>query len=90
MKKTSFLILLIAVSCTKQPVFSEAEGKRVAERCIETSQAPGVYSISPGRVASSNSDDNIPNARAVVKLGGTRAGADAINACIRQAAARVG
>ncbi len=89
MKKTFLFIALLAAGCSKPPVFSAEEGKLVAQRCIEQTGAPGVYSIQPGRVSASNSDDNLPRARAVVRLGGTKAGAAQINSCIQRKAAAV-
>ena len=65
------------------PLVSVSEGNAVARQCVNETAAPGTYSISPGQ-ASSRLESRIPTARAVETLGGTKAGADAINACIQR------
>ena len=86
MQKITLLSILVLAGCTVKPAFSPEQGKAIAQACIEQVQAPGTYSISPGR-PSANPEGALPRASAVERLGGTNSGADAINACIRQRAA---
>ncbi len=90
MKKTiivSSLAALTVTGCTIHPTFSPSQEKEVTRTCIEEVQAPGTYSISPGKPSASNSVDGfLPRASPVKTLGGTEYGASAINSCIRRRA----
>lgn len=85
MRLISVFSFFALISCAVPPTFSPEEGKAVTDACIAEVQAPGAYSVSPGR-ASTSGRDALPNARAIATLGGTSAGAAAINACIQRQA----
>lgn len=83
MQKIALLSVLILSGCTVKPAFSPEQEKAIAQACIEEVNAPGTYSISPGR-PSANPEGALPRASAVERLGGTASGASAINACIQR------
>lgn len=85
MKKILLVNVMFVAACTVQPVFTPEQGKSSAKACIEEVQAPGVYSMSPGR-PSASPREALPRARAVERLGGTSSGAAAINSCIQRRA----
>lgn len=82
-----FLIagLLLLTGCEVSKPLPQNEVEALVDTCLEETQAPGTYSVFPGS-ASSNLEGALPRANAVETLGGTRNGADAINACIRRRA----
>ncbi len=65
------------------PIVSQSEGEEIARSCVSETGAPGGYSLLPGQI-SPTPDNRYPRARAIETLGGTKSGADSINACIRQ------
>lgn len=76
------VLLLALAGCSTVPrtVVSSEDGERIAQQCIAETGAPGKYSLSV------NPDGNsfmgrLPKASPVAGLGGTQAGADAINSC---------
>lgn len=73
---------LLAACTGVSPLVTPEEGERVARQCLEQTNAEGTYSIRPAQ-GSSSIDGRIPQAHAVENLGGTQAGEDAINSCIR-------
>ncbi len=78
---------LVMTGCSIHPTFSPEEEKQIVDTCMQETQAPGLYSISPGRVTTSNNPEGVlPRARPVETLGGTTAGAAAINSCIMRRA----
>jgi hypothetical protein len=81
---TLVLSVGVLVSCTgTNPLVSPEEGERIARACQQQTQAVGTYSIRAAQ-GSSSLLGRIPRADAVKSLGGTQAGADAINACIQR------
>lgn len=86
MQKSLLLSVLFLAGCTVKPVFSPEQEKAIVRACMEQVQAPGSYSISPGR-PSANPEGALPSASAIKGLGGTTSGAAAINACIQQGSA---
>ena len=75
------LVILGVAGCTgPQLAVSPEEGERIARQCMEDSAAPGTYSLSLN-VRGRSYMDRLPKASPVVGLGGTQAGADAINSC---------
>ncbi|WP_298971720.1 hypothetical protein [uncultured Roseobacter sp.] len=85
MRKLLFPVFLVLAGCATSKPLPQSEVKALVDACLEETQATGVYSVFPGG-ASSNPEGALPRARAVENLGGTKSGADAVNACIRRRA----
>ncbi len=85
MRYTVVLSVLILAGCEVSKPLPPSEAEALVNACLEETQAPGTYSVSPGS-ASSNPEGALPRARAVANLGGTQTGADAVNACIQRRA----
>ncbi|MDX8346491.1 hypothetical protein SLH49_00690 [Cognatiyoonia sp. IB215446] len=85
MRFIPLMSLAILAGCETYRPLPAAEVEALVDDCLEETQAPGTYSVFPGS-ASSNPEGALPRASAVTNLGGTQAGADAVNACIRRRA----
>lgn len=85
MRYTLPICLLVLAGCEVSKPLPPSEVKALVDTCLEETQAPGAYSVFPGG-ASTSPEGALPRASAVAGLGGTRAGADAVNACIRRRA----
>ena len=84
MRKTALLPLIFLTGCvTYEPVFTPEQEKAIGQACVDEVKAPGVYTVSPGR-KSPDVDSTLPRASGIAHLGGTQAGAEQINACIRR------
>jgi hypothetical protein len=78
---TAVVLSFGIAGCTgPQLAVTPEAGERIARQCMQEAKAPGTYSLSL-KVRGRSFMDRLPKATPVVGLGGTQAGADAINAC---------
>ena len=81
-----FILLAFAVAaCATYRPLPQNEVEALVDACLEETQAPGSYSVFPGG-ASTSPEGALPRASGIEALGGTRAGADAVNDCIKRRA----
>lgn len=85
MRYSLLISLLVLAGCEVSKPLPQSEVKAMVDACLEETQAPGAYSVFPGS-ASNTPEGALPRASGIAGLGGTRAGADAVNACIRRRA----
>lgn len=85
MRYVIFLSVFTLTACETYRPLPQSEVKALVDACIEETQAPGGYSVFPGG-ASTSPEGALPRASGVPALGGTRAGATAINECVKRRA----
>jgi len=75
----------IAACGDTRPLMTPQQGEAMARQCQAETRAPGTYTVRAAQ-ASVSARERIPRVSAVENLGGTSAGAAAINACIERRA----
>lgn len=73
---------LAGCSQLEQPLATVEQGEAIARQCMAETAAPGAYSVRAAQ-HSTVYDNRLPHADPIENLGGTDAGAAALNACIR-------